>query len=537
MKVVIVGAGVAGPGHRLAAAASRSRGRCLGTQPAGPGRDLGRRRDDRGRRRDGIGADTRVRIRPLFQFAMARLCHGAGSRIGTRISYRRDGALIVARTAAEAAAFESWNGVVRLSAAETLDKEPMLAGDISGALWAPDEAQVDSRALGLALAEALVRGGGELARNEPAVRVVVHNGRAIAVATPFGHVEADAVILAAGAWSAGIGGLPDAVLPPVRPVKGEMIAVTPPPGAALPRQVVWGNDVYLVPRGGRLLIGATTAEAGFDTSVTDTAAAWLSSRAIALMPPLATWEIAEHWAGLRPASPDGLPILGRTALDGLYAATGPVPQRYPVCTGHSREHVPSRSGTRGRDSGPSTRAASRRARGQARGLRESVGGVSILRGRTPFAGIGRRRRDPGRGHPDARAALFAGDRRSVRDLARNRLADAGRRPARRRLGRTGHRGRRCDRRHADQPASHPWPRCPDPADAERAQGRAARRRRAARGRDSAGAGSDGRRDKPPRRRLPARRLRRLRHRRGGVRLAPLVRTFGRLRRGREAFRR
>ncbi|HEY0300857.1 MAG TPA: glycine oxidase ThiO [Rhizomicrobium sp.] len=238
------------------------------------------------------------------------------------IFYRRDGALIVARTAAEAMAFESWTGVERLNPAETLDKEPMLTGDIAGALWAPDEAQVDSRALGLALAEAFVRAGGELARNETAVRVVVHDGRAVAIATPFRHVEADAVILAAGAWSGGIGGLPDAVLPPVRPVKGEMIAVTPPPGALLPRQVVWGNEIYLVPRGGRLLIGATTAEAGFDTSLTDAAAQWLSGRAIALMPSLARWEVAEHWAGLRPATPDGLPILGPTALDGLYAATG-----------------------------------------------------------------------------------------------------------------------------------------------------------------------------------------------------------------------
>ncbi len=241
---------------------------------------------------------------------------------GREIFYRRDGALLIARTPAEAAALETGNGAERLTAAQILDKEPMLAGDISGGLWAPDEAQVDSRALGLALTEAFVRAGGELARNEAAFRVVLHGGRAAAVATPFRHVEADAVILAAGAWSAGIGGLPDEVLPPVRPVKGEMIAVSPPPGAALPRQVVWGNEVYLVPRRDRLLIGATTAEAGFDTAVTDAAALWLSRRAIALMPALATWEVGEHWAGLRPATPDGLPIVGRTAVDGLFAATG-----------------------------------------------------------------------------------------------------------------------------------------------------------------------------------------------------------------------
>ncbi|HEY4941984.1 MAG TPA: glycine oxidase ThiO [Rhizomicrobium sp.] len=238
------------------------------------------------------------------------------------IGYRRSGALMVARTAAEAAAFDSWSGVERLGAAQALAKEPMLAGDIAAALWAPDEAQVDSRALGAALAKAFEGCGGKLQRNEAAVRFEVRRGRAVAVASPFQRYEADAFVLAAGAWSGEIGGLPPEALPPVRPVKGEMIAVAPPAGAAMPRHVVWGNEVYLVPRNDRLLIGATVAEAGFDSSVTDAAAGWLSSRAIVLMPALAKWDIVERWAGLRPGSPDGLPLLGRTAVAGLFAATG-----------------------------------------------------------------------------------------------------------------------------------------------------------------------------------------------------------------------
>lgn len=241
---------------------------------------------------------------------------------GASIAYRRSGALMIARTPQQAAAFQTWTGVERWTAAQALAKEPMLAGDISGALWAPDEAQVDSRALGLALATAFVRAGGTLALNEPAVRFDVRDNKAIAVVTPFHRHEADAFILAAGAWSGDIGGLPPGTLPPVRPVKGEVIAVAPPPGAVLPAQVVWGNEVYLVPRADRLLIGATVAEAGFDTTVTDAAADWLSSRAIALMPALSQWKIVEHWAGLRPGSPDGLPMLGRTGVDGLFAATG-----------------------------------------------------------------------------------------------------------------------------------------------------------------------------------------------------------------------
>ena len=241
---------------------------------------------------------------------------------GHEVGYRRSGALMVARSASEMAAFANWSGVERLDAAQARVKEPMLAGDTAGALWAPDEALVDSRALGLALASAFVSAGGVLNLNEAAVRFDIQGERAVALHSPFHRYEADAFILAAGAWSGAIGGVPPEALPPVKPVKGEMIAVAPEAGFALPRHVVWGNEVYLVPRGERVLIGATMADAGFDTSVTDAAADWLSARAIGLMPALATWEVVERWAGLRPGSPDGLPILGPTRIDGLFAATG-----------------------------------------------------------------------------------------------------------------------------------------------------------------------------------------------------------------------
>ena len=241
---------------------------------------------------------------------------------GQPIGYRKSGALFVARTASELAAFEAWNGGERLDAAAARSREPMLADGSAGALWAPDEAQVDSRALGTALATAFTRAGGTLSINEAAVRFDIYGGRAIAVHTPFHRYEADAFIIAAGAWSSGLGGIPDGALPSIRPVKGEMIAVTPRSPGDLPRHVVWGNEVYLVPRGERLLIGATMAEAGFDTAVTDAAADWLSSRAIGLMPSLASWQVAERWSGLRPASPDGAPVLGRTSVADLFIASG-----------------------------------------------------------------------------------------------------------------------------------------------------------------------------------------------------------------------
>ena len=200
--------------------------------------------------------------------------------------------------------------------------EPMLAPGIQGALWAPKDAQVDNRALGEALALALRRAGGKLLATEPVVHIDVEGGRARAVITPYKRLETEAVVLAAGAWSAAIAGLPPDAIPPVRPVKGEMLALVPPAGAALPAHMVWGNGVYLVPRKGRLLIGATLEEAGFDTALTRAAQDFLSGRALGLMPTLRQWRIDEHWAGLRPGSPDGLPLLGPSAVDGLFVASG-----------------------------------------------------------------------------------------------------------------------------------------------------------------------------------------------------------------------
>ena len=132
-------------------------------------------------------------------------------------------------------------------------------------------------------------------------------------------------MIAAGAWS----GLLDI---PITPVKGEMIALSPPKeapphGAALPGPVIWGNGVYCVPRPhsgerGRLLVGATVQQAGFDTALTPAARDHLRGRAEALMPSLKDWTLADHWAGLRPASPDGLPLLGPTATGNLFVAGG-----------------------------------------------------------------------------------------------------------------------------------------------------------------------------------------------------------------------
>jgi glycine oxidase len=198
----------------------------------------------------------------------------------------------------------------------------MLKPEIAGALFDTDDAMVDNRAIGLALARAFVRAGGALSSNEAVVRVEMHGDKVTGALTPFSHHHADAFVLAAGAWTSQIEGLPPHVMPPVIPVKGEMIALSPPEGVGVPSHVIWGNGIYIVPRIRRLFIGATLTRNGFDTSPTDEAEDWLFTRATELLAPLYDWEISEHWTGLRPGSPDDLPLLGATSVANVFVASG-----------------------------------------------------------------------------------------------------------------------------------------------------------------------------------------------------------------------
>jgi glycine oxidase len=232
---------------------------------------------------------------------------------GRSVGLSRSGTLILAADGSELEAMRPRGQV--LDRDQVVALAPMLA-PVAGALWASDEAHVDNRALGEALTIAFLKAGGTLLPNEAVVAIDRKGGKATAVLTPYGRYDADVFLIAAGAWS----GLLDDI--PMIPVKGEMIALMPPPGAALPGPMIWGNDVYLVPRGGRLLVGATMSETGFDTALTVEARDRLRNRAEALIPSLTSWALDEHWAGLRPKSPDGLPLLGPTATPNLFVAGG-----------------------------------------------------------------------------------------------------------------------------------------------------------------------------------------------------------------------
>ena len=240
---------------------------------------------------------------------------------GRTIGFSRKGAMILAADALELARLArkaGEPGLSLLNAAQVQELAPLVTGPQAGALWSPEEAVVDAKALGVALAIAFQRAGGKLNANEAVVRIERKGGRAAVAHTPFGLYHADLFLLAAGAWS----GLIESELAPITPVKGEMIALEPPPGMALPDPVIWGHGVYVVPRGGRLLVGATAEMVGFDTRPTPEAARALRAGAENLLPAVKNWTLADHWAGLRPRAPDGLPLLGPTNVDGLWLAGG-----------------------------------------------------------------------------------------------------------------------------------------------------------------------------------------------------------------------
>ncbi len=204
----------------------------------------------------------------------------------------------------------------------------MLAPGVRGALHVADDHQVDGRRMLRALLLACERAGVLIHRAE-AVELLVEDGRATGARLGTGEtVAADRIVLAAGPHSHRLAGLPEGVLPAIRPVKGQILRLRIP-DAYRPflsrnvRAVVRGQHLYLVPReNGELVIGATTEEQGYDTTVTAGGVYELLRDAHELVPGITELPLVETSAGLRPGSPDNAPLLGPTALPGLVAATG-----------------------------------------------------------------------------------------------------------------------------------------------------------------------------------------------------------------------
>ncbi len=212
------------------------------------------------------------------------------------------------------------NSATLLDRNHTLLAEPALSKNVAGALLVHGEGQIDNRRLGRALTAAC-RARGVVVRSELAsVGLQFDARRVLGVHSDLGYEPAGAVINAAGAWAGEIEGVPAECVPPVRPVKGQMIAITIPAGFM--RRTTWVPGAYLVPRSdGRLLVGATVEQVA-DLRVTAGGVHALLHAAVAAAPALQDFAVSEMWAGLRPATPDGRPFLGATLRQGYFLAAG-----------------------------------------------------------------------------------------------------------------------------------------------------------------------------------------------------------------------
>ena len=206
-----------------------------------------------------------------------------------------------------------------LRAEDARELEPALSEEVEAAVLRPQESSVDNRALTEAVLEAAKRSGAEIFSRQAAKAIWREGGRCAGLLLHNEKIEAKWTIIAAGCFSAAIEGV--AAYAPVRPAKGQMAALRAEDVAI--ERVLWSEKIYLVPRNdGRILAGATVEHVGFDKRTTAGGIAKVLSAAIELAPDLANAQIEETWAGLRPDSPDHLPILGPTDLDGLLIATG-----------------------------------------------------------------------------------------------------------------------------------------------------------------------------------------------------------------------
>jgi glycine oxidase len=270
---------------------------------------------------------------PLLELglASARLYPRFVAELGA-VGYTDCGTLLVARDADEAEALERELALrkryglevqrLRSSAARAL--EPGLSPALRLALAVPSDHAIDPRQLTSALAAAAARAGAEIREGTEARALEVTGGRVDGVRLNDGmKIQAGAVVIAAGAWSGELAGLPGDERAALRPVKGQILRLHDPNGPGLLTRVVRMGGAYVVPRGdGRYVIGATTEERGFDTTVTAGAAFELLREASELVPGVSELVLDEFTAGLRPGTADNLPVIGSGRSPGLYWATG-----------------------------------------------------------------------------------------------------------------------------------------------------------------------------------------------------------------------
>jgi glycine oxidase ThiO len=266
--------------------------------------------------------ETPLALRDLC-FASARLfpefVHQLEDESGRRVDFRREGAIAITFFSDDHDPLgEGWR---ELLSDEVAQLEPFIAPPAGMRILYLPEQTVDNRALALAALQACKHREIEIASGAEVTAIDVEGGRACGIRTTRTHFTAPVVVNCAGCWAGQISPVPL----PTRPRKGQMLSVVDPEHQhrRLLSHVVRSPQVYLVPRSdGRLLIGATVEDVGFDKRVDPAIIQRLHQDAANLVPEIGQMRMHEAWAGLRPGTPDDLPILGATAVPGYFVATG-----------------------------------------------------------------------------------------------------------------------------------------------------------------------------------------------------------------------
>ena len=267
-----------------------------------------------------------VRARDLYPSLIATLQAATGIDIGLqmcgihRVRFTEE----EARESRAAVAWQRQHGYPTqwLAATEMQEALPGLGPEVVGAVFAPEDASLRPERLHAALLAGARMHGARIRRRDPATELMLRSGRVLGVRTrraPARGIRAGAVVVAAGSWSGTLAGLPRAL--PVEPVRGQMVKYRWPRG--VPPAVVFGTGGYVVHRDGTAIVGSTMEHVGFDDRVTDQGRAQLAAVAARIFPMLADQTPIDAWAGLRPMTPDGYPIIGADPdIQGLWYATG-----------------------------------------------------------------------------------------------------------------------------------------------------------------------------------------------------------------------
>ncbi len=253
---------------------------------------------------------------------------------GLSIDYRGEGTLVVALGREEVERLRFRHDLQRAAGLATQwlngyaarELEPGLRPNVSAGILCAQDHQVDPRRVTAALLRALLRNDlhrdVHLLEHCEEVSLVHEDGRVVGIRSGEAVCRAPVVIAATGAWTASAGFLPEGMNVPVRPLKGQALALRSDQGPGI-GHVVWTGEVHLAPKAdGRLVVGATVEEAGFDDAVTAGGVYALLEGARRVLPAIEEMQVEAIWSGFRPTSDDDAPIIGSAGPKGFVLATG-----------------------------------------------------------------------------------------------------------------------------------------------------------------------------------------------------------------------